>query len=86
MAERANYNKTKNRWNRGNNLREEESGNQEGYENQQQNQKQRNSDLGNELETIRIEVGGSTTPMSKSHVAEVGAETLMLEREKSMEQ
>ena len=34
MVERANYNKTKNRWNRGNNSREEESGNQEGYENQ----------------------------------------------------
>lgn len=31
-------------------------------------------------------MGGSTIPMRKSHVAEVGAETLMLEGEKSMEQ
>ncbi|KAH9743696.1 CCHC-type domain-containing protein [Citrus sinensis] len=41
---------------------------------------------GNGLETTRIEVGGATTPMSKSHMAEMGAETLMLEGAKLMEQ
>ena len=86
MTERANSHKAKNRWNGGNNSREEESANQEGHENQQQNQKHPNSDSGNGLETTRIEVGGATTPTSKSHVAEMDAETLMLEGAKSMEQ
>ncbi|KAH9799961.1 hypothetical protein WN943_000608 [Citrus x changshan-huyou] len=86
MTERANSHKAKNRWNGGNNSREEESANQEGHENQQQNQKHPNSDSGNGLETTRIKVGGATTPTSKSHVAEMGAETLMLEGAKSMEQ
>ena len=86
MVERANSKKTKNRWNGGNNSREEESANQEGHENQQQNQKHPNLDSGNGLETTRIEVCGATTPTSKSHVAEMGAETLMLEGAKSIEQ
>lgn len=84
MAERFNHNKPKDRWNRGNNTRDEEFGNQECYENQQKNQEQPNSDLGNGLETIQIEEGRSIAPMSKSHVDVVVAELLMLEGAKSM--
>lgn len=84
VAECFNHNKPKDRWNRGNNTRDEEFGNQECYENQQQNQEQPNSDLGNGLETIQIEEGGSIAPMSKSHVDVVVAELLMLEGAKSM--
>lgn len=86
VAEHLNHNKPKNKWNRSNNTREEESGNQKCYENQQQNHKQPNSNSGNRLETIQIKAGGSIAPMSKSHVAEVIAETLMSEGAKSMKQ
>lgn len=86
VSECLNHNKSKDRWNRSNNTRMEENGQQDDLRNQNQTQRQPNSTTETGSEAIQIETGESAVPISKSHVAAELDKQLTLKGEKSMQQ